>query len=192
MTPIEDERIRFYLMHRTRIQEWAKIEESFLDFANRFYLDLGNDLRERVQGSEELACDDLEIRDHEWRAYRGIGLRRSSWPKEDADPDVRFEWRHAPDLWQDQLSVCGVRGWNYEETFPAERCPSRYPKKSKWWLAYRHVGPPTGEYWESDVLKEHRDHVLDVILTAWRDLAPLVDEALQRGGWRPSVGQDLP
>ena len=104
MIRIEDERIRFYLRHRTRIQEWAKIEESFLDLASRFYLDLGNDLRERGQESDALAGDDLEVIDHVWRSYHGIALRRSSWPSEDAAPDVRFEWRRDPDLW------CGAVG----------------------------------------------------------------------------------
>lgn len=187
MIRIEDERIRFYLRHRTRIQEWAKIEESFLDLASRFYLHVGNAIRERVQESDVLGRDDLEVIDHEWRSYHGIALRRSSWPSEDADPDVRFEWRRDPDLWQGQLAACGVRGWTHREGFPTERCLPRYPKRNRWWLAYREVEPPTGDFWEGEVLKEYRDQVLEVILEAWRDLAPLVDEALRHGGWRPAA-----
>lgn len=187
MIRIEDERIRFYLRHRTRIQEWAKIEESFLDLASRFYLDLRNDLRVRVQESDALAGDDLEVIDHVSRSYHGIVLRRSSWPSEDPDPDVRFEWRRDPDLWHGQFAWCGVRGWTHREGFRTERCLPRYPKNNKWWMAYREVGPPTGDYWEGEVLMEYHDQVLEAILETWRDLAPLVDEALRHGGWRPAA-----
>jgi hypothetical protein len=49
---------------------------------------------------------------------------------------------------------------------------------SHWWPAYTNVAPPVGKFWEGENLKEYRDCLVETILKAWKDLAPLVDKAV--------------
>ena len=46
------------------------------------------------------------------------------------------------------------------------------------------VDPPEGRFWEGDNLMEYCDHLVGTILAAWRDLAPLVDEAVDHSAQR--------
>ena len=177
MNRIDDEPIRFYLEHQDRIKEWAALEAEVREFADRFYRSLKTDLETALR-SGSVKDDDVELFFHEEGNWPGLALRRQSWPKGDEDPDVRLEWnrRHVcfaadGDLW------VGVRAKGYGEIITREACPS-FPDRASWWPVRVTIGGPSGRFWEGDGLKEYRHRVVDRVLSAWNDLAPLVDEAV--------------
>ena len=180
MNRIEDEPIRFYLEHESRIREWAGLEAQVREFADRFYRSIRNDLDAALRRGK-VADDGVESFDDEPdRGWHGVGLRRQGWPSDKNDPDVRLEWKRASARFsRDTNLVCGVRTdvRDYREPFTKERRP-RFPRQSPLWPAYSYVEPPADRFWEGDNLKEYRDYLVRTILTAWRDLAPLVDKAV--------------
>ena len=178
MNRIEDEPIRFYLQHEARIREWAALETEVRTFADRFYRSLKGDMDAALR-SGRLAEDDLESFFHEMPSYRGLVLRRHEWPKGSEDPDVRLEWNRERVRFSDGDLICGVRTKveRYRQPFTKEARPN-YPRQNAWWPAYANVDPPVGRFWEGDNLKEYRDRLVETLLDAWNDLAPLVDEAV--------------
>ena len=62
--------------------------------------------------------------------------------------------------------------------FTKEACPA-YPLSTPGWPAYRNLDPPEDGFWEDDNLRKYRDYIVGTLLTAWKDLAPLVDEAVE-------------
>jgi len=178
MNRIEDERIKFYLEHETRIREWAALEAEVAKFVDRFYRSLEDDLGAALR-SGKIADSGVEVvvADGDWS---GLGLRRQNWPRGNEEPDVRLEWfRKSARFSEDVRLICGVRTnvQRYRKPFTKEARPD-YPRSSSWWPAYCHVDPPNGRFWEDDNLKEYRDYLVQTILTAWKDLASLVDEAV--------------
>ena len=112
----------------------------------------------------------------EWRGAISEMRRRHNWPKGDEDPDVRLEWnRNSARFSPGGYLICGVRT-------PVEhyrQISSRtYPEHNAWWPAYTSVAPPDGRFWEGDNLKEYRVRLVETIIEAWTELAPLVDKAL--------------
>ena len=181
MNRIEDERIKFYLEHEAQIREWADLETEVCKFADRFYRSLKGDLDAALRSGR---IDDNEVESflatEPWPDWAGLGLRRQDWPKGDGDPDVRLEWyRKSARFSADRNLVCGVRTnvKHYSGPFTKEARPA-YPRSSQWWAAYRNVDPPLGRFWEGENLKQYRNYLVETILTAWEDLAPLVDEAV--------------
>ena len=180
MNQIEDERIKFYLKHEARIREWAGLEPEVREFVNRFYRSIESDLDEAVRVGK-IADDGIElffVEEH--KGWPGLGLRRHDWPKGDEAPDVRLEWnRRSARFSRDEQLICGVRTTEerYKQHFIGELCPD-YPHRSAWWAVYTHVEPPGGEFWEGENLKEYRRYLVETILKAWKDLAPLVDKAV--------------
>ena len=194
MNRIEDERIRFWLEHEARIREWAGLEADVRQFADRFYRSLQDDLAEAL-GSGQIADDDVKPFFLEYPdGWRGLGLRRHDWPSGDDDPDVRLEWHRKRVCFSDgDHLICGVRTKppslaegdavarleRYRRPFTKKTCP-HHPDQSDWWPAFTHVGPPVGRFWEGDNLKEHGDRLVETIVKAWKNLVPLVDEAVGR------------
>ena len=179
MNRIEDERIKFYLEHQARIREWAGLEAEVRKFADRFYCSLMDDL-DVALGGGQIADDNVESFFKEYPDYRGLGLRRHDWPKSDEDPDVRLEWHRKSVGFSDaDHLICGVRTSleHYRYPFAKER-RSNHPKQTDWWPAFTNVDPPVGRFWEGEKLQEYRDHLVETIIRAWKDLAPLVDEAV--------------
>ena len=180
MNRIEDERIKFYLEHETRIREWAGLEAEVRKFVDRFYGSLKDDLDAALR-SRKIADDGvMAFFDEHHNNWPGVGLRQQVWPEGDKKPDVRLEWhRKSKRVWADDSLVCGVRTTKdcYRQPFTEGRCPS-YPFRNAWWPAFRKVDPPVDRIWEGDKLKHYRDDLVETILTAWRDLAWLVDEAV--------------
>ncbi|MCQ3805553.1 MAG: hypothetical protein KTV45_15940 [Acidimicrobiia bacterium] len=178
MNRIEDERVRFFLEHEERIREWAALEDEVSKFVHRFYRSLEGDLDAalRVGGIAEYGVMSFRV----GRNWPGLGLRREGWPTGKDDPDVRLEWFRKSALFPPRgWLVCGVRTnvEKYRSPFTKEARPA-FPRSSSWWPAYRNLDPPRGRYWEGDNLKEYRNYIVETILTAWKDLAPLVDEAV--------------
>lgn len=79
MIRIEDEKIKFYLEHATRIREWAALEGEVLKFVDRFYCSLKGDLDEAVR-SGRIGEDGIRsiLREGNWP---GVGFRRQDWPE---------------------------------------------------------------------------------------------------------------
>ncbi len=178
MNRIEDEPIRFYLEHEARIREWAGLEAKVSEFVDRFYRSIQGDLDAALR-SGGLADDGVESFFDVAGVWRGLGLRRQDWPKDKDDPGVRLEWNRKLARFSagGHLS-CGVRTTveRYRHPFTKERCPS-FPCQNAWWPAYKSVDPPA-RVWEGDNLKEYRAYLAQTILKAWKNLAPLVDEAV--------------
>ncbi len=181
MNRIEDERIRFYLEHEARIREWAGLEEEVRQFTDRFYRSLQGDLDAALE-SGEIADDDVEsFFDIQAKFWPGLGLRRQDWPKGNEDPDVRLKWSLKWTCFSASANVvCGVRTTveRCRQPFTKEMRPG-FPKHNHAWPAYKNVDPPDGRFWEGDNLKKYRDYLVETILRAWHDLAPLVDEAVR-------------
>ena len=180
MNRIEDEAVKFYLQHEAQIREWAGLEAEVRKFADRFYRSIRGDL-DAALSSGGLADEGVKSFFHEKGDWRGLGLRRRDWPMDDEDPDVRLQWHRKQVRFADgDHLICGVRTGmeRYRQPFSEATCPG-YPRQyPSWWPAYANVDPPAGRFWEGDNLKQYSDHLVDTILQAWRDLAPLVDEAV--------------
>ena len=179
MNRIEDEPIKFYLEHEAQIREWAALETEVVKFVGRFYRSLQGDIDAALR-SGRIADEGVESFFHEVGDWRGLGLRRKDWPAGNEDPDVRLEWhcrsaRFSPDGYL----ICGVRTnvERYRQPFAKERCPA-FPRRSVWWPAYANVDPPVGRFWEGDGLGAYRDRLMETLLDAWKNLAPLVDEGV--------------
>ena len=180
MNRIEDERIKFYLEHEAQIREWVGLEDEVRTFADRFYCSLRDDLDATLR-SGKIVDDDVQPF-FDKSDYRGLGLRRHDWPEGNEDPDVRLEWHRKWVVFSDRDHlICGVRTKleRYRQPFANERRPN-HPDQNAWWPAFAKVGPPAGRFWEGDNLQEYRDCLVETIVTAWKDLAPLVDEAVGR------------
>lgn len=178
MNRIEDEQIKFYLEHEARIREWAALEAEVSKFVDRFYRSLEGDLDAALR-SGRIVDNGVEVflADGGWP---GLGLRRQDWPEGDEEPDVRLEWyRKSAGFPPTGYLACGVRTSvkEYRVHFPKEVRPA-YPRYSPGWPAWRNVDPPVGRFWEGENLKQYRKYLVETILTAWKDLAPLVDEAV--------------
>ncbi len=178
MNRIENEQIKFYFQHEERIREWASLETEVIKFVDRFYRSLKGDLDTAVR-SRKIVDDGVEsfLDETQWP---GLGLRRRDWPKSDEDPDVRLEWSTKAAFFPPHGSlICGVRTTvkEFKQLFTKEARPA-YPHQNSWWPAYKNVEPPVDNFWEGDNLKEYRNHLVATIVNAWKDLAPLVDEAV--------------
>ena len=178
MNRIENELIKFYLEHEALIREWAGLEAEVCKFVDQFYCSLKVDLDDAIE-SGKIADNGVEsfLDEGDWP---GVGLRRQNWPKGNEDPDVRLEWqRKAARFSPGGYLVCGVRTTveRYRPPFTKEACHN-FPRRTVWWPASMNVGPPDDRFWEGDNLKKYRDRLVGTILKAWKDLAPLVDEAV--------------
>ena len=178
MNRIADEPILFYLEHQDRIREWAALEAELRKFADRFYRSLKTDLETALR-SGRVEDDDVELFFHEEGNWPGIALRRQSWPKADEDPDVRLEWNRGKVCFAvDEDIYVGVRAKHCREGF-TKKAHANYPgRPSSWWAIWASIEGPSGRFWEGDGLEKYRHRLVDTVLSAWNDLAPLVDKAV--------------
>lgn len=184
MNRIKNERVKFYLEHEEQIEEWASIKKEAHELADKFYRSLLESLRcalkaRRMKDVKSFIEDDGG--DKKWPT---IGLRRDSWSHDDEAPDVRLQW-HQRDTGFGSGSgpYCGVRASQGEYGQFFENCKELYPKKSPMWR-YRDIDVRDGRperYWEADSLSEYGQFLIDELLKAWHDLAPLIDEAVGTG-----------
>ncbi len=177
MNRIDDERVKFFFEHEARIREWANLETEVFEFVDRFFRSLKSDLDAALIDGR-IADDGVESFLHEGR----LGLRRQGWPRGEQRVDVRLGWdrkRGFPPLPRGWVA-CGAFGEGLEVALQKEAHPA-FPNHFRPWAAYKHLDPPTDRFWEGDNLKEYRRYVVDTILEAWQDLAPLVDRAVGHG-----------
>ena len=95
MTGIDDERIRFYLQHEERIQEWADIRNEACSYADSFYLSLIDDLEQALKNGAFGDSHVETFKRNSNEAYPQVGLRRTSWPTDDPNWNFRvaLEWQ---------------------------------------------------------------------------------------------------
>ena len=185
---IEDERIRFYLENREQIEELEELVKDSREFvcelAHKFYVSLLDGLHDKACECGTFGGDVVEIEVEEGR-NAGITLRRPNWPSysDGARACLCLEWRR--DRGFDQTLICGMyaeglREADYRPFFPRDK-RSDYPKvMNGYYLAYKNVEPPHGNFWEGNALEEYSDFVIKTLLQAWCDLAPLMDEAVSQ------------
>lgn len=184
MNRIKSERIKFYLEHEEQIQEWANIKKEANELADKFYRSLQESLRgvletRRMNDVESFVEDDEGAKD-----WPTIGLRRRGWLEEDNAPDVRLQWhKRNTGFGSGEGPYCGVRANQEEYGRFFESCKESYPKKGSMWR-YREIDVRDGRperYWEADSLSEYRQFLIDELLRAWCDFAPLIDKAVSNG-----------
>ncbi len=180
MNSIENEQIKFYFEHEERIREWAGLETEVSKFVDRFYRSLKGDL--------DAAIADGRIADSDVESFLvegnlpGLCLRRRAWPEGEDGVYVKMEWNRKKGFLPNGPLDCGVvtSVERYKLPFTEEARPD-YPHSWKGWPAYRSLDPPVGRFWEGDNLTKYRTDVVEAILKAWEDLAPIVDKAVDHG-----------
>lgn len=199
MNCIEDERIKFYLKHEDRIKEWVAIKDEVAEFAHRFYLSLRDDIDKAV--CQECLSPNWEaescVRRDENSKWPFVGLRRKTWPEIRAgefSPKIIIEWQRKKSGFSPGRSYCGAHIGHVEEPEQFNPCgdsdgrenvPSHILKKYKKganpsWCWWRDLDSPDRDFWKGDGLVVYRKQLLDQLLEAWTDLAPLMDEAAMR------------
>ncbi|MCY4399796.1 MAG: hypothetical protein OXE96_10710 [Gemmatimonadetes bacterium] len=177
MNRIENEQIKFYFEHEERIREWAALETEASKFVDRFYRSLKGDLDGAITDGR-IADSDVEsfLVGGNWP---GVCLRRRAWPEGDDGVYVKMEWNRKKGFPPNGQVGCGVvtSVKQYKRPFTKEARPD-YPHASQEWPAYRYLDPPADRFWEGDNLREYRTYLVEAILKAWKDLAPIVDEAI--------------
>ena len=176
MNRIENEQIKFFFQHEAQIREWAKLVTEANKFMDRFYRSLKGDL-DAALGSGSIAADGVEsfLYDGAWPS---LGLLRQDWREK---ANVHLGWKRNASFPPHGQLYCGVyiSDKKYRNPFTKEACPD-YPKRSELYPAYKDVKPPD-RFWEDDEFKKFRGDLVETILTTWKDLAPLVDEAIGHG-----------
>lgn len=180
MKQIEDERIRFYLEHRQQIEEWATVGTKDLpQFAYEFYASLRGDICKKVP--DDAIVGDVSEPPGNSALFR---LRRRNWPAE--GPAVELGWWHKGriDFSPKDYVWCGLYAdqnspyWQYFCDAGGRPETTGYPKKEKDYPMFRYLPLPEGNFWKDAQLEKYGQSVIQAVLKAWSDLAPLVDEAV--------------
>ncbi len=140
MNRIEDEQVKFFLGHETRIREWAALEVQVSKFVHRFYRSLKGDLDAALRSGR--IAEDSVMSFRVGGKWPGLGLRREGWPTGKDDPNVRLEWFRKSALFPPHgWLICGVRTnvESYRSPFTKEARPA-FPRSSRWWPAYSEPG----------------------------------------------------
>ena len=181
MKRIDDERIKFFLKHRQQIEEWLAVKMDLSAFAHEFYGSLREDIRIRV-------ANDIVVGELSEPGNAGLfRLRRNNWPED--GPAVELGWwrRDRMDfstrggaanylwcgLWADRNSPY----WQYLHDAREGPVAEKYPELDQNdpnYVMYRFLPDPQGDLWEDDHLKSYGELVIQAVLDAWDDLAPLV------------------
>ena len=181
MNRIDNEQIKFFFQHEARIREWSNLETEVNKFVDGFYRSLKGDLDAALRSGPNDA-DGIKSSLVEGTHWASLLLCRRDWHEK---ANVRLDWKRNAGFPPYGQLECGVRipDKKYSGPFTKEAC-RHYPKRySVLYPAYREVEPPDGRFWEGDNLKKYREHLVETVLRAWKDLAPLVDEAV---GYRSS------
>ena len=179
MNRIEDERIQFFFRHEERIREWARLEAKVHEFVHRFYRSVRSDLDAALRDGG--ISDDGVESFYAKSSYPRVGLRRQEWLGRDESPSVAMEWNRKKALFPPRGYLCfGVRWKAKVESWPFDKKDHPdFPKKGESWPAYTYSKQaPKDRFWEEDNLGEYRKELVKRMLTAWENLAPLVDRVI--------------
>ena len=177
MNRIENEQIKFFFQHEARIREWASLETEANKFVDQFYRSLRGDLDAALESGRIADADSVTSHFIEGkRNWSRLVLMRQDWYEK---ADVRLEWKRNTGFPPHGRLACGacISDKKYSDPFTKEACPD-YPKKLELYPAFKNVEPPDDRFWEDDNLQKYRDFLVETILKAWKELAPLIDEAV--------------
>ena len=191
MNRIDDERIKFYLKHQQRIDEWAALSREVPSLAHRFLCSCQDDI-EALAG--ELGPD-LPVHAHLESDYPKLLLYRPAWHPQNTHHEasipprigIGIEWRHKDvtfschessayaGVWVD----CGNDAGRHfrDKAVSAFRAAGllKEPRRNlatSWWPSYKWV-PADGEYW--DDLSLYRQQLVDSVRDCWLKFAPTID-----------------
>ena len=199
MKRIEDERIRFYLKHRRQIEEWSRVGRDDLPkFAHEFYASLWGDLPHQARARGIDIDKDVKIIGSQNAGDLHIRLRRRNWPEtgeDKQDPSVKLRWNKVSfareEVWCGIRAKQGTLGRQALDMARANHPNAKdYQRSDSYYPMYRYLDPPSGNFWEGDNLEKYGNSVIEALLQAWSDLAPLVDEAVRQhnqSNHRPTV-----
>ncbi|MFN8017142.1 MAG: hypothetical protein U0P45_03370 [Acidimicrobiales bacterium] len=190
--PVDDPRVRFYLERRELIDEWIEAAKDEPREVERFLGGVADALSKIVSSDED-----------DWSMHRtrsGCGIYRPSWIGPDREPrawvglgwergKVRFvgtektvwvgvrarlsgDHAHTRGIIQQELAV-EANGAGFEEIEPDT---NNWPVST--WLPCEHEN-----YWND--LAPYRQQLLDEVTSAWRRVAPALDEAFRQAGELP-------
>ncbi len=174
MNRVEDERIKFYLKHETQIEEWYAIKKDASAFTTQFYKSLLYSL-ERPAAELE---GDVESFYSPGEGWPRVGLRRQAWRQHESTPEIAMQWlKRGTTLATEGGLWCGVH-LKYGTSLSLDSKPAGFPKSEAGLPAYAYVEGPRSEYWRGENLKDYRKALIERLLSAWRELSPLVDKAV--------------
>jgi len=191
MNRIDDERIKFYLKHQERIEEWAALSKDVSGVAHRFLCSCQDDI-EALAG--ELGPD-VHIHAHLESDYPKLLLYRPAWHPQNSRHEasipprigVGIEWRHKDVTFVGHESSAYVGVWvdcgneagrhfrdKAVRVFREERLLTE-PRRNwatSWWPSYGWARAQ-GEYW--DDLSLYRQQLVDCVRSYWQKFAPTID-----------------
>lgn len=188
MKQIDDERIRFFLMHQALIEQWSRIEDDARAVCQEFLWSLEGDIKALANRLD----DNVRVYKDDKSTSPKLFLYRESWrldPEKAAPPvGIGIEWLLNNVGFKDRLPFVGL--WKNEllsftevlreELAMATKDIARDEKSSKptaWFLERTFVAPPNERYW--DHLVPYRNLILEVIESYWSRYASSVDTAIQ-------------
>ncbi len=180
---IHDERVRFYLRHRERIEEWAALKKEATAALDEWL----DGLRPMIAETTQALGVQLNARidpDEEWPTYQ---LVRPTWPLHDSGQPrvcVALQWhRWSVTLGPGEPPYVGVVCRNADPLGLALRSSdamktarlARNHRTTSWYAALGYVlpGPEV-----PDSFDEYRDKLIEELSLAWRAYAPVIDVVL--------------
>lgn len=180
---INDERVRFYLRNRERIEEWAALRKQATAAVDGWLTDLHPAVTELAAGLGAQLNPRIDP-DNEWPTFQ---LVRPSWPLHvSGEPIacVALQWhRGYVTLGSGEPPYVGVYCRSAEALGAQLRASEAVKtarqalnhKMTTLWLAYGYVlpGPEVPESFDA-----YRDSLMTELARAWRTYAPLIDAAI--------------
>lgn len=190
-SPLDDDRLQFFLKNHELIRTWAALADEVSTAVDEELRHLGGD----VQVAATVAGLDLAVAERvAGESFRAPMLHRPTWRSPDADgPDIAvgigwdgrrvFPTGGWPGV---SLPYVGVvashdtdRGRRIEDAVRPlairELVDPRSYRKGSHWIAYRFL--KCDDDWYSDLVR-WRAWVVDEMIRAWRDCAPVIDRGL--------------
>jgi hypothetical protein len=183
---IDDEKVRFYLLHRDQLEEWSALRADAAAAIDEWLRSLQGDL-EAVVG--ELG-DDVKLVPWvgEEEGWPGLYLKCSWWPE---GPDekplalIGLQWARGKTLLGPSSSP--YVGLRIKRDVPVARTlreDKQYQEAKKirrdtatpWWAALGYV-PPEAPF--PDQAEAYRSRLINAIRQAWTDYSPAVNRALR-------------
>jgi hypothetical protein len=182
----DDERVKFYLRHRDRLEEWFALRSEAAAAIDEWLTSLQGDIEEMAT---EVAGDvEPLIALTEEPAWPGLYLKRRNWPGTDlqAPALIGLQWSRGKTLLtrestpsvgvRSEKSTAVHRGLKANDEFQRRR-RQRKDKASPWWPAYGRVIPEGRFPEEAD---NYRRQVIGSIRQAWEAYASLIDDVIEK------------
>ncbi len=185
MSYFSDPKIRFYLRHQEKIDQWAEIQrdvyletKSFLGSLVDDIETMATDLDRAVTVLDRSDTSNLILlHDPTWglvapgRPVISIGLGWNSKPllRDRSRPYSGVRQSHGAPNWEDLQK-------RFQQI--ALEAGHSLPKDDKHWPAYRYLAADDAQYWEGEGLDAYRAKVVNALSDDWATYAPMIDQAL--------------